>query len=59
MALGINGVAATSGTFIGLVLGGFLAPINWRPYSSSPCRSALFCTVWAYKMLHDIPAATR
>ena len=30
MALGINGVAATSGTFIGLVLGGILAPINWR-----------------------------
>jgi MFS family permease len=29
MALGINGVAATSGTFIGLVLGGLLAPINW------------------------------
>src|ERR1700689_2151250 len=30
LAMGINGVAMTSGTFIGLVLGGLLAPINWR-----------------------------
>ena len=30
MAMGINQAAAFSGTFIGLVLGGVLAPINWR-----------------------------
>src|SRR5580658_6042730 len=30
MALGINNVAAISGTFVGLVLGGVLAPIDWR-----------------------------
>jgi len=30
MALGINGVAAISGSFIGLVIGGVLAPINWH-----------------------------
>ena len=30
LALGINNVAGISGVFIGLVLGGLLAPINWR-----------------------------
>ena len=30
MAMGINQAAAFSGIFIGLVLGGVLAPINWR-----------------------------
>jgi MFS family permease len=54
MALGINGVAATSGTFIGLVLGGLLAPINWRLIFLVSVPIGLFCTVWAYTMLHDI-----
>ena len=30
LALGINRVAAIAGSFIGLVLGGLLAPIDWR-----------------------------
>ena len=30
MALGINNIVGVSGVFIGLVLGGVLAPINWR-----------------------------
>ena len=29
-ALGINQVAAIAGSFIGLILGGLLAPIDWR-----------------------------
>ncbi len=54
MALGINGVAATSGTFIGLVLGGLLAPVNWRLIFLVSVPIGLFCTVWAYTMLHDL-----
>ena len=54
MALGINGVAATSGTFIGLVVGGILAPINWRLIFLVSVPIGLFCTVWAYTMLHDV-----
>jgi EmrB/QacA subfamily drug resistance transporter len=54
MALGINGVFATSGTFIGLVLGGLLAPINWRLIFLVSVPIGLFCTVWAYRMLHDL-----
>ena len=47
-------VAATSGTFIGLVLGGLLAPINWRLIFLVSVPIGLFCTVWAYTMLHDL-----
>src|SRR3954462_11290927 len=30
MALGINNIVGVSGMFVGLVLGGLLAPIDWR-----------------------------
>jgi MFS family permease len=40
LALGINGVAAIGGSFIGLILGGLLAPIEWHLGSSSRPRSA-------------------
>ncbi len=54
MAMGINSVAATSGTFIGLVLGGLLAPIDWRLIFLVSVPIGLFCTVWAYMMLYDV-----
>ena len=54
MALGINGVAATSGTFIGLVAGGLLAPVNWRLIFLVSVPIGLFCTIWAYTKLHDV-----
>jgi MFS family permease len=54
MALGINGIAGTSGTFIGLILGGVLAPINWRLIFLVSVPIGLFCTVWAYTKLHDL-----
>src|SRR5579863_7089831 len=59
MALGINGVAGTSGTFIGLVLGGLLAPINWRLIFLVSVPIGLFCTIWAYTKLHDVVAPRR
>jgi MFS family permease len=59
MALGVNGVAATSGAFIGLVLGGLLAPINWRLVFIVSVPVGLFCTVWAYTMLHEVVAPRR
>src|SRR5580698_5413498 len=51
MALGINGVAGTSGTFIGLVLGGLLAPINRRLIFLVSVPIGLFATVWGYLKL--------
>ena len=52
-ALGINGVAAVGGSFIGLILGGLLAPIAWRLVFLVSVPFGLFGTVWAYVMLRD------
>ena len=53
MALGINQAAAISGTFIGLVLGGLLAPINWRLIFLVSVPIGLFATVWGYLKLRE------
>nr|WP_222853756.1 MFS transporter [Fodinicola acaciae] len=53
MALGINSVAAISGSFIGLVIGGVLAPINWHLIFLVSVPVGIFGTVWAYLKLHD------
>jgi len=53
MALGINGVAAIAGSFIGLVVGGVLAPINWHWVFLVSVPFGVVGTVWAYLKLHD------
>jgi MFS family permease len=53
LALGINGAAAISGSFIGLLLGGLLAPIEWRLVFLVCVPFGLFGTVWAYLKLID------
>ncbi len=55
MALGINQVAGISGSFIGLVLGGLLGPIQWRLIFLVSGPIGLFGTVWAYKKLRELP----
>jgi MFS family permease len=52
-AMGINGIAAISGSFIGLLLGGVLAPIEWRLVFLVSVPFGLFGTVWAYLKLKD------
>ncbi len=52
-ALGINGVAAIGGAFIGLILGGLLAPIEWRLVFLVSVPVGLFGTVWAALKLRD------
>src|SRR6202453_2263870 len=52
-AMGINGIAAISGSFIGLILGGVLAPIEWRLVFLVSVPFGLFGTVWAYVKLVD------
>ncbi len=53
MALGINGVAAVGGAFFGLILGGLLAPIEWRLVFVLSVPLGLFGTVWSYLKLRD------
>ncbi len=54
MALGINNIVGVSGMFIGLVLGGLLAPINWRLVFLISVPVGLFGTVWAYRNLREL-----
>ncbi|HET8606723.1 MAG TPA: MFS transporter, partial [Gaiellaceae bacterium] len=51
LALGINAVAAIAGSFIGLILGGVLAPVAWRLVFLVSVPVGLFATVWAYRKL--------
>src|ERR1700745_3294355 len=53
-ALGINSIAAIAGSFLGLLLGGVLGPINWHLVFLVSAPIGLFGTVWAYFMLRDI-----
>ncbi|SHE66691.1 Predicted arabinose efflux permease, MFS family [Ferrithrix thermotolerans DSM 19514] len=53
MALGINQVAGISGSFIGLILGGVLAPINWRLVFLISVPIGIFGTVWSYYKLEE------
>jgi MFS family permease len=53
LALGINNIAGIAGAFIGLVVGGVLAPIDWRLVFVVSAPVGLFGTVWAYLKLRD------
>jgi MFS family permease len=52
-AMGINGIAAVSGSFLGLILGGVLAPIEWRLVFLVSVPFGVFGTIWAYLKLRD------
>jgi MFS family permease len=53
-ALGMNAIAAIAGSFIGLLLGGVLGPINWHYVFLVSAPIGAFGTGWAYFMLKDI-----
>ncbi|HWC34227.1 MAG TPA: MFS transporter [Mycobacteriales bacterium] len=53
LALSINGVAAISGSFLGLILGGLLAPVSWRLVFIVSVPLGLFGTLWSYLKLRD------
>ena len=54
MALGLNNIVGVSGMFVGLVLGGLLAPIDWRLVFLISVPVGLFGTVWAYLKLREL-----
>jgi MFS family permease len=59
MALGINNIVGVSGLFVGLILGGLLAPISWRMVFLISVPVGLFGTVWAYMKLHELSTPRR
>ena len=53
LALGVNQVAAIAGSFLGLVIGGVLAPLNWHWIFLVSVPVGVFGTVWAYYKLRE------
>jgi MFS family permease len=58
-AMGINQVAGISGTFIGLILGGILAAINWRLVFIVSVPIGVGGAIWSYFSLREIGIRTR
>jgi len=54
LALGVNSIAAIAGSFLGLVLGGVLAPIAWRLVFVVSVPVGVFATFWAYRSLREL-----
>jgi EmrB/QacA subfamily drug resistance transporter len=54
MAMGINQVAGLGGGFLGLILGGVLAAIDWRAVFLVSVPLGTLGTIWAYLVLHEV-----
>jgi MFS family permease len=54
MALGLNQVAGIAGSFIGLVLGGVLGPVDWRWVFLVSVPFGIFGTLWSYLKLREL-----
>ncbi len=54
LALGITNVVGISGMFLGLVLGGVLAPIDWRLIFLVSVPFGVFGSVWSYLKLQEL-----
>jgi MFS family permease len=58
-ALGINQVAALAGSFIGLVLGGILATIDWRFVFLVSVPVSTFGAAWSYWKLKELGTVSK
>src|SRR5436190_17569507 len=56
LALGVNSIAAIAGSFLGLVLGGVLAPVSWRLIFLVSVPVGIVATFWAYHSLRELSA---
>src|SRR5690348_12462871 len=59
MALGINQLAGISGQFVGLLLGGLLAAVDWRLVFWVNVPIGLFGTACSYRSLREISTTRR
>ncbi|WP_433203509.1 MFS transporter [Dactylosporangium sp. CS-047395] len=53
MALGINQITALAGQFLGLLLGGVLAAIDWRAVFWVSVPVGVVGTIWSYRSLRE------
>jgi MFS family permease len=53
-AIGVSVIAGMAGAFIGLIVGGLLADVDWRAVFWINVPIGLFGTVWAYLKLREI-----
>jgi MFS family permease len=58
-AMGINQVAGISGTFIGLILGGILAAVDWRLVFIVSVPIGVGGAIWSYLSLREIGVRTK
>jgi MFS family permease/DNA-binding MarR family transcriptional regulator len=56
LALGLNQVAGIAGSFIGLVVGGLLGPVEWHLVFLVSVPFGVFGTFWAYLKLRELGA---
>jgi MFS family permease len=52
-AIGLNQVAAIAGTFLGLIVGGILASIDWHLVFVVSVPFGIIGTIWSYISLHE------
>ena len=57
-AMGINQVAGISGMFIGLILGGILAAVDWRLVFIVSVPIGIIGTIWSYLSLREVGIRT-
>jgi MFS family permease len=53
-AIGVNQIAAIAGTFLGLIVGGVLASIDWHAIFIVSVPFGILGTIWSYKSLHEV-----
>ena len=58
MALGVNMVAAVSGSFLGLLIGGLLSEWDWRAIFWVGVPIGILGTIWSVRSLHEIGVLT-
>jgi MFS family permease len=54
MALGVNQITALAGQFLGLVVGGLLAEIDWRAVFWVSVPIGVLGTIWSYRSLREV-----
>jgi MFS family permease len=58
MALGVNMVAAVAGSFLGLLIGGFLSEWHWQAVFWVGVPIGIAGTIWSYRSLRELGSRT-